>query len=451
MRLILATVCLMAAVGCRCEEVPIMPIKEVREAAEKGDALAQRLLSQAFLHGCGVKKDAQQALEWAVKAGQQGDLAARTTVVFMRQAGIGTKQDYAAARTWFVRSPEHLTRFAVQAAMIQSSLNVETVKRASEALLASVKASAEKGDAFAQCILGVNYRSGISVKQDAKEALKWLLRAAQGGDSLAQFFLGEMYEKGDGVAQNEAEALRWMGAAARQGNIWAALSLGQYHYGKEQMAEARKWLTQAAEADQEDAQALLGILLTSGLGVGKGVEKDSKEGFRWLRAAAETGHPQAQWLVGGMLIKGDGTPPNEEEGAQWLQKATAQGVIEAMSELGVCYYIEKGVRQDPVAALRLLVKAAEGGSQKSRQCLTWLADDGLTTRNDKAKEAFDSFLASARKGDPEDSWVMFYWLSCSQKEGVTPEGKVTAERFLRLAAQAGNEKAKAEMAKRGLK
>src|SRR5471030_1256577 len=55
---------------------------------------------------------------------------------------------------------------------------------------------AEKGNARAQCYLGVMYDNGQGVVQDYKEAGKWYRLAADQGNAEAQFNLGRIYDNG---------------------------------------------------------------------------------------------------------------------------------------------------------------------------------------------------------------------------------------------------------------
>ena len=58
----------------------------------------------------------------------------------------------------------------------------------------TTKALAEKGNAFAQKILGLMYDLGEGVAQNNVEAVKWYRLSEDKGDAFAQFYLGFMYE-----------------------------------------------------------------------------------------------------------------------------------------------------------------------------------------------------------------------------------------------------------------
>jgi hypothetical protein len=64
----------------------------------------------------------------------------------------------------------------------------------------------------------------------------------------------------------------------------------------------------------------------------------------------------------------------------------------------------------------------------------------------EARGALTAFVKKANEGDAEASYVVYYWSTCGAKRD-----RVNEERLLRLAAQKGNAKARAEMERRGLK
>src|SRR5262245_56577587 len=77
---------------------------------------------------------------------------------------------------------------------------------------------AQRGDAIAQCVLGIMYQSGEGVAQDDAKAVWWYRKAAEQGNADAQSALGLMYATGHGVLQDNAKAMQWYRNAAEQGN-----------------------------------------------------------------------------------------------------------------------------------------------------------------------------------------------------------------------------------------
>ena len=60
---------------------------------------------------------------------------------------------------------------------------------------------------------------------------------------------------------------------------------------------------------------------------------DRAEAQRWFRAAAELGHGQAQLMLARYLASGVAGERNPEEARLWLERAVAQGVPEAETDL----------------------------------------------------------------------------------------------------------------------
>lgn len=108
-----------------------------------------------------------------------------------------------------------------------------------------VKAKAEKGDAEAQCVVGVLYSTGYGVKENQAEATKWFRKAAEQGNPDAQSSLGNCYSKGKGVKQNYVEAVKWNRKAAEQGDVAGRAMLGSMYVNgdgvKRNCVEAYAW------------------------------------------------------------------------------------------------------------------------------------------------------------------------------------------------------------------
>ena len=69
------------------------------------------------------------------------------------------------------------------------------------------------------------YFSGKGVKEDPKEAIKWLEKAAIAGNVDAQTFIGNLYYKGIGVARDNVKAGYWLQKAAIAGDADAQATL----------------------------------------------------------------------------------------------------------------------------------------------------------------------------------------------------------------------------------
>jgi TPR repeat protein len=117
------------------------------------------------------------------------------------------------------------------------------------------------GKAKANFNIGIMYYKGEGVKQDKKEAAKWLLKSAEQGYGQAQFVLSVMYFTGDGIESNIPDAVKWIHKSA--GNGFA------------------------------EAQFRLGMMYING----DNVEKNKEQGVRWVKKAAKQGHMNAKKLL----------------------------------------------------------------------------------------------------------------------------------------------------------
>ena len=119
--------------------------------------------------------------------------------------------------------------------------------------VAETKAKAERGDAFAQCVLAECY-DGVDcegIPHDYAKARQWYEKAATQGFAEAQFNLGAMYENGHGVRQDYAKARQWYEKAAAQGVAEAQSNLGfMYAHGhgvRQNVQTAKEWFSKSCD------------------------------------------------------------------------------------------------------------------------------------------------------------------------------------------------------------
>lgn len=120
--------------------------------------------------------------------------------------------------------------------------------------VAAMEELANKGNGFAQLIMGDIYRDGIdalNVSQDSAKSFGWYQKAANQDFMSAQHNLGVMYSNGHGVRQDYAKAFEWFQKAANQGDTDAQYSLGvMYSNGRgvrQDYIEAKEWFGKACD------------------------------------------------------------------------------------------------------------------------------------------------------------------------------------------------------------
>lgn len=168
-------------------------------------------------------------------------------------------------------------------------------------------------------------------------SLTALQYAAEGGHPIAQFRLGRMYADGNGVDRDDLRAFDYFSRIANQhaedspyapqaqivANAFVAL--GRYYRDgipntrvKSDRERAREMFHYAASYfGNPDAQYNLARMYLDG----SGSQRDPKYAARWLAQAAQKGQFQAQALLGQMLFNGDALPKQAALGLMWLTLA----------------------------------------------------------------------------------------------------------------------------------
>ena len=88
----------------------------------------------------------------------------------------------------------------------------------------------KKGKAWAMCMLGERYRTGVGVTQSDKKAIELYEMAAKRGNAAAQYNLGNYYRQGiRGLTQSSKRAIEYYTLAADQGDPEAQYNLGNMY------------------------------------------------------------------------------------------------------------------------------------------------------------------------------------------------------------------------------
>lgn len=90
-------------------------------------------------------------------------------------------------------------------------------------------------------------------------------------------------------------------------------------------------IKQAAEQGDAKAQAKLAALYLLGR---DGVEKDEQQAAEWMEKAANQGLVDAQVVMGALYDKGMGVVGDRDKATQWYEKAAAQGHGTSLAILG---------------------------------------------------------------------------------------------------------------------
>ncbi len=125
----------------------------------------------------------------------------------------------------------------------------------------ATRMAAEKGNAAAQCQMGLLYMNGLGVDRDEDKAVEWLKKAAAKNHAQAQYNLGIYYAR-----FSDKEAVR----------------------------QAMKWLKEAVKQDYADAQFNLAQLYLNPHHPSSREQDAGRRAIALLRRAAAQGHAGAQ-------------------------------------------------------------------------------------------------------------------------------------------------------------
>ncbi|RQU76267.1 sel1 repeat family protein [Burkholderia cenocepacia] len=123
----------------------------------------------------------------------------------------------------------------------------------------------------------VSYQKGDDAEDRDEPRIAALKQTAK-TQPKAAYDLGLRYFRGDGVRQDSYQALKWMREAAERGDLNAQKALGSFYlFGLEEMGsdarEAEKWLSIAAGRGDKESKKLLDLA--------RKAKKEDEEDWKW--------------------------------------------------------------------------------------------------------------------------------------------------------------------------
>jgi hypothetical protein len=222
-----------------------------------------------------------------------------------------------------------------------------------------IQKRAQAKDAVAETVMASCYDLGHNVAPNRKENIRWLTLAANQGYVSAEYELGHIYLYGSGVPSDYQQALLWEKKAAQQGEAEAQRDLAfMYEQGfgvKADSQEAIFWNRKAAGQGQREAQLQLAKALEA---------QNRAESMEWYRKAGRQELPDAQLRLAELLFEKSNR--NCKEAMAWYERASGNGVAQAMYELGKVYQLGDCASRNPKMTYRWFQTGARYGSQEAR-------------------------------------------------------------------------------------
>jgi hypothetical protein len=173
------------------------------------------------------------------------------------------------------------------------------------------------------------------------------MRALQAKDAASVEQLNRWAERGLAIAQRElalvysaqatthAQAVRWLSQAANGGDAQAQFMLGKaYHEGHLGLAQdyGRAWSLFLSAAKTNDQAS---FMLSRMSKFGQGVAKDMKECVRWLQVSSDQGNGQAMYLLSTAYANGDGVEKDPKSARHWLEESAEKHFPVALQALAL--------------------------------------------------------------------------------------------------------------------
>lgn len=163
-----------------------MLLGDYADSKEKAETLINNLggpfqIGHAYDTGKSVVQDYTKAMEWYLKASDQGNTDAMNSIGALYEYGHGVEQNYIKASEWYIKA-------------------------------------ADLGNAAAMTSVGRLYERGHGITQSYTRAMDWYLKASEQGDASAMNCIGMLYEHGHGVDQDKNKALEWYLRASELGD-----------------------------------------------------------------------------------------------------------------------------------------------------------------------------------------------------------------------------------------
>ena len=372
-----------------------------------GDSQSQFEIGQMFQYGLGVAQNDASAIIFYQNAAEQQHLAAEYNLGLLYLLHAKDANDYQTALNW-------LTDGAFKG------------NKKSQYVLARILNQGKEGADGTEFI-----------KPNQEQALSMLYLSAANNYGPAEYELAEHlareFNNGLSVAvkQHKLNLIRQLyQGAATNGVAQALLPLAFYNAmdnDKEKQANAFSVAEAQAEAGDEQAALLLGMLYDRGIGV----SADSSKAIYWYQHAGQ--NPVSQFILGTYTTLGQGIVKDKEKGADLLQQSADAKFSYADFNLAV---IKQQAEQDFLPELK--ISYSLGNSHAG----IVLADYYLSEKNDlaqsdteKMSEAKQIYTGLAEKGDQYAQLKLAYMLDKGLGENPDP---AAAQRWYTAAAEQNN-------------
>ena len=187
---------------------------------------------------------------------------------------------------------------------------------------------AEEGDPVAQCAYGL-YLLYDAGPQAQASAIPWLKASANKGQPEAMCLLGLAYMNSRGVEKDAREARRYFMRSATAGFLPAHAVMARLELHAGDTEAGLPYMRVAAAAGDKDSQKMLAKVTAAQ----NRVPSDPAAAVDYWRSEASDGNPMAAYKLGECYEQGKGIAPNPVMARAWYRTALESGYTPARQRL----------------------------------------------------------------------------------------------------------------------
>ena len=374
------------------------------DAAERGVAPAQYVLSNLHRYGEGVEQDQEKSLLWLRKAAENENEHAITTLGCRYFEGDGVPLDDSKAAHWLEKAAamgderSMATLYFMHRSGFGIPRNPDKAKAHLENLISSIRRQSDRyGPLPDYGVAKVFSWSECSVRLTQDAAL-WFQKGADKKHPTSIRKLADAHLKGMGVLKDEKRAAALYRKAAELGDFESMSILAEMLESgdlvERSLERAFHWRRKAAESLESDTMAALALMHLKGLGT----KPDGRAAARLLEKTVKMNDyhvVNATLLLGQMLSLGQGVEKDEARGRALLEKAESKMGQPIPKRIEIHETSLKG--QPPIPKdLPTLVKQAASGDPAAQRRLWYVSNDHFSAYSntewlEKSAAAGDAF------------------------------------------------------------
>ncbi|HSD17711.1 MAG TPA: tetratricopeptide repeat protein [Thermomonas sp.] len=234
-----------------------------------------------------------------------------------------------------------------------------------------LKRAAEANNPAALRILAMRLREAEGNRPASAETIAWLEKAANGNDAVAMGYLAWRALE-DGKPRRAED---WLMLAGVQGDINAMFFLASLWSGdyKDLSGDAERAVKVYESLAMIEGQGPRARRALAALAIeGRGMPKDLARARAWLTQDAEAGDQDAQVELGARLLGDTLGATDEAAGRKWLERAITAGSVDAMNQYGLWLHNDGKDAADRARGVQLSRQAAEKDDAGALNNLAWM-------------------------------------------------------------------------------